>query len=1030
MRTTIKKTISVLLSLIITLSVFAGTGALTRAQAYDVGDTIEFGTYPQTEVTDSELIAALDAADKAWASYGYYSGSDMFSGSTDGQMQSGDWMEFADLFYGGKKYRAVRFSGYRPNMTGFVTDGFFSYQDDNAYYTGTTYYFKYQPLTWRVLDPDEGLIMCDSIADSQAYQNTICFDADDYEYYQASGSSVYANDYATSSIRAWLNYDFYETAFTAAQKEKIKTTALDNYAADPAYDSAATNDKIFLLAYDDALYPFYGFGSVDDRKAQGTDYARCQGLFVNGDSYWWLRSPGGSNGDAFCVSDDGEVDKIRVTDTSNGVRPVCVLSTLADDATVSDSLFSYPKVGDKIQFGSYPQSEVTDAELKAALEAADKIWASYGYYTGNNDYDGLMQPGDWMEFADFFCGGGKYRAVRFSQYRWDSTVTKPGQSLYFVHQDDNGYLVDTTYYFKYEPLSWRVLDPATGLVLCESLVDSQAYQNTIYEDGGESYQAIGSSVYANDYATSSIRDWLNYDFYETAFTAAQKEKISLTSLDNSATDPTYDSAGTNDKIFLLSYADKQNGNYGFSANGDREVRGTDYAKCQGLQVDGDGIPFGYWLRTPGNRSDGAYAVECFASGRSYDVDSNFIGVRPACRLTTLAGDADVSDTLYSCAKAGHVYADTGDARFTCTVCGHVDDARQTAAELADYKAAAKQALADYKNEDDYRADEKTALNAAVAAGQAEIDAAADTAAVDAALAAAENTIDAIKTDAQLTAEELAAAKETAKRELANYKNADDYRDDEKIALAAAVAAGQVEIDAATDIAVVDAALTAAEDTIDTIKTDAQLTAEEAAAALAAAKETAKTALANYKNADDYRPDEQSALAAAIAAGQARIDAATDIDAVNVVLAQYLAAIAAIRTDAQLTAEEAAAQAAADQAAADAVIAKIDAIGEVVYSDESKSKIDAARAAYDALTDAQKALVTNAAVLTAAEESYAGLKAAAETPVEPSVCPICGKTHTGGFFDCLYGLLHDFVHMFLIAFKHVRILLECDLIRNA
>jgi len=66
----------------------------------------------------------------------------------------------------------------------------------------------------------------------------------------------------------------------------------------------------------------------------------------------------------------------------------------------------------------------------------------------------------------------------------------------------------------------------------------------------------------------------------------------------------------------------------------------------------------------------------------------------------------------------------------------------------------------------------------------------------------------------------------------------------------------------------------------------------------------------------------------------------------------------------------------DQEAADAVIALIDAIGEVVLTDECKQKIDAARNAYDALTDEQKALVTNYATLTAAEETIANLQLAA------------------------------------------------------
>jgi hypothetical protein len=69
------------------------------------------------------------------------------------------------------------------------------------------------------------------------------------------------------------------------------------------------------------------------------------------------------------------------------------------------------------------------------------------------------------------------------------------------------------------------------------------------------------------------------------------------------------------------------------------------------------------------------------------------------------------------------------------------------------------------------------------------------------------------------------------------------------------------------------------------------------------------------------------------------------------------------------------QAAADQEAADAVIAKINAIGTVEYTEDSKALIDAAREAYDALTDAQKALVSEETlkVLTDAEAEYERLK---------------------------------------------------------
>ncbi len=56
---------------------------------------------------------------------------------------------------------------------------------------------------------------------------------------------------------------------------------------------------------------------------------------------------------------------------------------------------------------------------------------------------------------------------------------------------------------------------------------------------------------------------------------------------------------------------------------------------------------------------------------------------------------------------------------------------------------------------------------------------------------------------------------------------------------------------------------------------------------------------------------------------------------------------------------------------------IDAIGDVAYTPESKALIDSARGAYDALTPGQKALVVNLDVLTKAEADYAAIKAVAD-----------------------------------------------------
>ena len=77
----------------------------------------------------------------------------------------------------------------------------------------------------------------------------------------------------------------------------------------------------------------------------------------------------------------------------------------------------------------------------------------------------------------------------------------------------------------------------------------------------------------------------------------------------------------------------------------------------------------------------------------------------------------------------------------------------------------------------------------------------------------------------------------------------------------------------------------------------------------------------------------------------------------------------------LTAAETAYKALVDQKAADDVMEKINEIGEVTL--DSKTAIEAARVAYDALTNDQKTLVENYDVLTAAEAELARLEAEAK-----------------------------------------------------
>ncbi|MBR0537069.1 MAG: hypothetical protein IJK40_02880, partial [Clostridia bacterium] len=183
-----------------------------------------------------------------------------------------------------------------------------------------------------------------------------------------------------------------------------------------------------------------------------------------------------------------------------------------------------------------------------------------------------------------------------------------------------------------------------------------------------------------------------------------------------------------------------------------------------------------------------------------------------------------------------------------------------------------------------------------------------------------------------------------------------------------------------------------------------LAAQRAADALAEAKEQLANAIEEAKAYyNEIKDDERYAeIANALKTAYERGESALASDDAEEILA-FAANVSFALETAQ--AEKAAAdKAAADKAAADEVAALIAAIGEVAYTDESKSKIDAAKAAYDALTDAQKALVDNADVLTAAEESYAELKAAGDD----APCPVCGKVHGNSLYEQFISIIHTII----------------------
>ncbi|MCR5783099.1 MAG: InlB B-repeat-containing protein [Clostridia bacterium] len=375
------------------------------------GTLVTFGSYPQTRVTDSSLLSSLNSRSLTWKYYDYYA---------DGKQEN--YMKYADITYSGDRYRAVAFSHYRPQYT-YDSENY-TYQDDNGYEPDTVYWFKYEPIVWRILDVAAGLMMTEKIIDSQPF-HTVYYDQD-YMSYGDAGHNHYASNWAYSYMRTWLNGDFYNTAF-GTEKSYIKNTALNTPSSySSSYDADPTTDRVFLLSGTDVINASYGFGESaeadenNNRVAFGTDYAKCQGLWVNsssgyyfsGASFWLLRTPSYSSNSEYLDAGGGIRDDI-IGVTYIGTRPALSVNL---QSAVSQSLIRI--FGSSVPSGSVSATNNVASSQTVTLSMSDDIGVS-GYYWGKSS---TYTDNSWT-------ATGAAKATK--------TVSSPG-TYYFTVKSENG----------------------------------------------------------------------------------------------------------------------------------------------------------------------------------------------------------------------------------------------------------------------------------------------------------------------------------------------------------------------------------------------------------------------------------------------------------------------------------------------------------------------------------------------------------------------------------------------------------------
>lgn len=341
MKKTGKKIFALLMALV-TLMLAVPSAVIAGAEdtVYKVGSVIEYGNYPQTEVKDEALLAELNSLDIEWKTKKAYR---FVARDTPEEI---DTVKYADVTYNGSKYRVVKNCG---DESSNLWNKDRRVAAEYGYTTGP-YWFKYEPIKWRVLDPETGYVVSVKAIDGRFFNVT------------PKENNLPRNDYATSDVRAWLNEDFYNTAFTASQRANVKLTHNENKADQRSIDyygssklaREATDDYVYLPSWYDLTNKAYGYDSSSSaydpaRKDDiATDYARSQGIFSPEDVYpntsWnyayycMLRTHGGTDGrTSWYIEKYGTVIAINNSEnTVYSIKPAMTLDKLRSDSAIED----------------------------------------------------------------------------------------------------------------------------------------------------------------------------------------------------------------------------------------------------------------------------------------------------------------------------------------------------------------------------------------------------------------------------------------------------------------------------------------------------------------------------------------------------------------------------------------------------------------------------------------------------------------------------------------------------------------------
>ena len=295
-----------------------------------VGNTIYFGQYPQTLVTDTTTTSALTelAGTRGTSSWSKIEKSVNNASYTT--------LRYKDIDYDGSMYRVIdliEYINYKSSETRSYDN--YPYQRLNGYIEGELYCFKFEDIKWDILKESDGkaVILSSLTLDASCYEKV-----ERTTKWMHNGGDGYANNYSLSDIRKWLNDYFYDNAFNELQKSIIEETTVYNHKdstgnIDNTLTCINTLDNVFILSVQEVneYMP-----SKDSRKYNTnsvSDYAKCLNASTdtNWGSYWLLRSPhDGSSYTGIEIetvnANSGDITSFFVSNQFLGIKPAITIT--------------------------------------------------------------------------------------------------------------------------------------------------------------------------------------------------------------------------------------------------------------------------------------------------------------------------------------------------------------------------------------------------------------------------------------------------------------------------------------------------------------------------------------------------------------------------------------------------------------------------------------------------------------------------------------------------------------------------------